>query len=84
MVYLRFIMASYVFYLFLAYLLYNLIFKFVLPVYRTTRQVKRSFKDMQSRMQGQQQQAPVQERTAKKPAAKAAAGDYIEFEEVKE
>ncbi len=75
-------MASYVFYLFLAYLLYNLIFKFVLPVYRTTRQVKRSFKDMQSRMQGQQ--PPVQERASKKPAAKAAAGDYIEFEEVKE
>ncbi|MEJ7912337.1 MAG: hypothetical protein WKF70_04230 [Chitinophagaceae bacterium] len=77
-------MASYVFYLFLAYLLYNVIFKFVLPVYRTTRQVKRSFKDMQSRMQGQGQQPPVRERSSKKPAAKASAGDYIEFEEVRE
>jgi hypothetical protein len=31
-------MLSYIFYFFLAYLAYQLVFKFILPIYRTTRQ----------------------------------------------
>ncbi len=78
-------MLTYLFYFFLAYLLYNIIFKLVLPVYRTTKQVKRSFRDMQSRMQ-----QPAQEQTPFKPVsqnratAKKTSDEYIDFEEVKE
>lgn len=59
---------------------YQLIFNFVLPIYRTTKQVRRSFRDMQERMNGQQAQAPKQ---SARPKGKPV-GDYIDFEEVKE
>ncbi len=74
-------MLLFLFYFFLAYMAYQLIVNFILPLYRTTRQVRRSFRDMQSRMNGQPsaqqpQQTPKQ---SQKPV-----GDYIDFEEVKE
>jgi hypothetical protein len=78
-------MLSYIFYCFLVYLLYNLIFKFVLPVYRTTKQVKRSFRDMQDRMQQHPGAASSNGTNGQKtPQPKTKAGDYIDFEEVKE
>jgi hypothetical protein len=74
---------KYVFYAILLYLLYQFIFKLVIPVYVTTKKVKKSFKDIQSKMQEHMQQqnnAPQQEQPA---SPKHKAGDYIEFEEVK-
>lgn len=70
-----------------AIILYKLIFNFIIPVYRTSRDIKRRFREMHQQMndnvsgfnnqQGnvgqQRQEAP------KKPADK----DYIDFEEVK-
>jgi hypothetical protein len=76
---------SLLFYAFLAYLLYRLIFNFIIPIYKTTRQVKRSFRNMQDQMrqhtdpQGQPSQNPQQ----KKPSG-GKVGDYIDFEEVKD
>ncbi len=78
-------MLSYFFYFFLAFMLYQLVFKFILPVYRTTRRVRRSFQEMQERMGGQPQSGSNQ--SFSKPHAEAKtqpAGDYIDFEEVKE
>ena len=79
-----------VFELFALYLLYKLIFDFIIPVARTTRQVKKQFSEMNNRMQEtmQQQQAPPQKTTFSKnttPATGAATkgDDYIEFEEIK-
>jgi hypothetical protein len=75
----------YLLYAFLLYLLYRLIFHFIIPVYKTTRQVKKQFRDMHGRMQdymNEQQQAP-QPPTPKQEAGKGKAGDYIDFEEVK-
>ena len=71
--------------LFLAYLAYQVIFKLVIPIYRTTRQVKRTFRDMQERMQGQASTSnPYGTNTAdSKPQRDNVGGDYIEFEEVK-
>ena len=78
-------MLSYIFYFFLAYMLYQLVFRFILPLYRTTKQVRRGFRDMQNRMSGQHTAASQQ--TASKAEAKEnrkPVGDYIEFEEVRE
>jgi hypothetical protein len=78
-------MVAYLFYFFLAYLLYRLVFNFILPVYRTTRQVKKGFRDMQERMNGNmgQPNAPHKNSNSKK-SSNPKVGDYIDFEEVKE
>ena len=76
---------NFIFFCFLAYMLYRLVFNFILPIYRTTKQVKRDFKDMQERMNpyGNQQHQPTPEETDKKKTNLDNVGDYIDFEEVK-
>ncbi len=77
-------MLQFLVYAFLAYLLYKLIFRFIIPVYRTTRQIKKSFRDMQeqmnARMGGQDPFGPPPAAAPKQPEPKK--GDYIDFEEV--
>ena len=77
-------MWTYLFYFFLAYSLYQLIFKFILPIYRTTRQIKKGFREMQGRMQGHQQEASNNRPNNNTPEKNKTVGDYIDFEEVKE
>ena len=70
----------------LIWFLYNFIFKFVVPVYRTTRQMKDKFREMQSRMQdqaGQQQEFSKTSASAPNSSSKATKEDYIDFEEIK-
>lgn len=66
------------------YLLYQFIFKLVIPVYTATRKIKKGFREMQNRMQEQmrQQQGFAPQEPAPKESGHKA-GDYIEFEEVK-
>jgi hypothetical protein len=78
-------MLRYLFFAFLIYLAYRLVFHFIIPIYKTTRQVKKQFREMHSRMQdnmGQQPpyQQPVTPATENKNQQ---TGDYIEFEELK-
>lgn len=70
--------------LFLAYLAYQVIFKLVIPIYRTTRQVRRTFREMQERMNGQTGEGKSfgSGTSAAAPKDKVG-GDYIEFEELK-
>jgi hypothetical protein len=74
------------FYGFLLYLAYRLIFNFIIPIYRTTKQVKKSFRDMQEQMHHHTdpyyQQS--QNNTSAQKSANGKTGDYIEFEEVKD
>lgn len=68
------------------YILYQFIFKLVIPVYFASRKIKKGFREMQSRMQEQMQQqqqgtAPHPETSQAEPKHKA--GDYIEFEELR-
>ena len=79
-------MLTYLFYFLLAYSLYQLIFRFILPIYRTTRQVKKGFREMQERMQqhGAAQPSRTQKNNANVRTSKEQEGDYIDFEEVKE
>ena len=71
------------------YILYQFLFKLVIPVFIATRKIKKGFREMQSRMQEQMQQQQqqqsgyTQQPEASQPDSKYKAGDYIEFEEVK-
>jgi hypothetical protein len=78
-----------VFELFALYLLYKLIFDFVIPVAKTTKQVKKQFNEMSSRMQENmhQQQQQTNNNFSKNTSTVTSSGkkndDYIEFEEIK-
>lgn len=82
---------KYIFYILLGYLLYRFITAFLIPVFRTSRQIKKQFNDIQQRMQEQmqQQQAAYQHQQKAAQANKesksngAPVGEYIDFEEVK-
>jgi hypothetical protein len=78
-------MLRYLFYAFLIYLAYRLVFHFIIPIYKTTRQVKKQFREMHSRMQDNmsQQQPYQQPATPATETKKQQAGDYIDFEELK-
>lgn len=72
--------------LFGLYLLYKLVFDFIIPISKTTKQVKKQFGEMQSRMQQQQQeQFNQQEQYNKNSTAskQKVSSDYIDFEEIK-
>jgi len=61
------------------------LFDFIIPVYRTTRRVRRGFREMHEQMNGQatesSQPSQKQNGTAKQPQPDK--GDYIDFEEIK-
>ena len=73
--------------LFMLYLLYKLVFDFIIPVVKTTKQVKKQFGDMSAQMQekmNQHQQQTNNFTAPKKPeAATSKNDDYIDFEEIK-
>ncbi|MFL5809871.1 MAG: hypothetical protein ACJ749_10150 [Flavisolibacter sp.] len=73
------------FYLFLFYMAFKLIFDFIIPVYKTTKRVRRGFKEMQNRMNQHTEHyngQNVHHRETVKDK-KAESGDYIDFEEIK-
>lgn len=77
---------SVILYALLFFFLYNLVVKVVLPVYRTTRQIKKQFSQM--KQQFQQPEAATQQAgtTSQPPPPKKGTsklGEYIDFEEVK-
>ena len=76
---------KYVLFAILAYILYQFIFKLVIPVYLASQKIKKGFREMQSRMQEQmqQQQGFTPQPSAPDSSSQSTAGDYIEFEEVK-
>jgi len=88
-------MIRYLFFAFLIYLAYRLVFHFIIPIYKTTKQVKKQFREMSARMNrsdghgrmedymSQQQQANQQTSPPQPENKKAQAGDYIDFEELK-
>lgn len=72
--------------LFLLYMLYKLVFDFIIPVARTTKQVKKQFSEMSSKMQEQMNQQQANANTYRdnhSSEKKTVSGDYIDFEEVK-
>ena len=74
----------FLFFAFLFYLAYKLVFDLIIPIYRTTRQVKRGIREMKERMG--QTPGPFQEQPqsqTRPETNKNNKGDYIEFEEIK-
>ena len=71
--------------LFMLYLLYKLIFDFIIPVVKTTKQVKKQFGEMNAQMQDKmnQQQNGNFNAAPRQTAPSAKSDDYIEFEEIK-
>jgi hypothetical protein len=72
------------------YLLYRFVFNFLLPVVRTTRQVRQQFRNMQEGMGEQQQpfnngeRVQTQQQKQQRPSGgKPPKEDYIDFEEIK-
>ncbi|MCU7550697.1 DUF4834 family protein [Chitinophagaceae bacterium LB-8] len=81
---------SILFYGFLIYLLYRLVFNFIIPIYRTTRQVKKSFRAMHEQMnqhqhqqQGNGSDTQTQQQNKGKDLNTDNVGEYIDFEEIK-
>ena len=72
----------FLFLIFLIYLAYKFVFDFLLPVYKTTRQIKKGFRNMQDQMRRQQEPFTTRERPAQQ-AEESQPGEYIDFEEVK-
>jgi hypothetical protein len=74
-------------FIFLAYVLYKLIFELIVPVYKATRRIKKDFGEMQDRMNNfmkNQQDASQQQAEPKESSSeKSKSGDYIDFEEIK-
>ncbi len=73
--------------LFLLYLAYKLIFEFIIPVYKTTKQMKQKMADLNQKMESQNRQNAAPSTSANdnasKTKGKTVAGDYIDYEEVK-
>ncbi len=68
---------------FLVYILYKLIFDFIIPVYESTKKMKKQFGDMQQKMEQDMNAANSrQSATSMQPEVKREE-DYIDFEEIK-
>jgi len=64
-------------------ILYKLIFDFIIPVFRTTRRIRKQFRDINQQMHDRmnQYQEPQPPPSQSKP--KKESKDYIDFEEIK-
>jgi Domain of unknown function (DUF4834) len=76
--------------LLLVYLLYRFIAGFLVPLYRTSRQMRQQFRDMHNHTsaggtppKAPQPGQPPQDQAANQKTGTAKVGEYIDFEEVK-
>lgn len=77
-------MIRYILFALLAWFLYNLVFRFIVPVYRTSKQMRNKFQEMQQQMQEKmKEQQGYKPQPAPKTTPSQVSGDYIDFEEVK-
>lgn len=79
-------MLKYIFWFLTIYFLYRLVFNFIIPVMRVSRQMKGQVRDFQDQMNARNQQATSQStntRTETNSQPKPKEGDYIDFEEIK-
>lgn len=85
--YLRVTMLKFFVSIFLAWLLYKLVFDLIIPGYRVTKQVRRQMSDMQNHMRQQYEQQnggqPGNQPPPPQQPKKADKGDYLDFEEIK-
>lgn len=69
------------------YILYKIIFDFIIPMYKATKEIKGKMTDMQVRMQDQQRAQEAQQKQYEqdkvKQTVKPVSEDYIDYEEMK-
>ncbi|GAB4093581.1 hypothetical protein [Flaviaesturariibacter terrae] len=78
---------TFLFWLIVAYFAFRFLFGFLIPMIRTTRQVRRSFRTMNERMNERFGTQPGENAGAQKVPPSGPAprkDDYIDFEEIKE
>jgi hypothetical protein len=79
-------MLRYIFWFLTIYFLYRLVFNFIIPVWRVSRQMKGQVRDFQEKMNAQNEPASPAYTNAAEEKTKESAGkkgDYIDFEELK-
>ena len=73
--------------LFTIYMVYKLVFGFIIPVFKTTRQMKQKMAEMHEKMREQNStthSSTAMPRHAENPTSqKPFSSDYIEYEEIK-
>lgn len=72
--------------LFVIYIIYKVVVDFIIPIYRTTSQMKSTMSKVQEQMKQQQQQQQAQASQPKDiPVQKTKVNndDYIDYEEIK-
>ena len=69
--------------LFLLYILYKIIFDFIIPIYFTTKKVKKQFGEMQQKMEAKQRQQDQEYASRQNEKAAKDKADYIDYEEIK-
>ena len=80
------LMFRFLLYFFLIYLGYQFIFNFLIPIFKTTQQVKKDVRAMHDRMNEfskTQQKSSSPQRKSPDKFSKETIGDYIDFEEIK-
>lgn len=73
----------------LIYILYKLIFDFIIPIYQTSKKVKKQFGEMHNKMQDQMNKFNAQQSASGKTAADnikqpGYKEEYIDYEEIKD
>jgi hypothetical protein len=69
--------------LFLLYLLYKFIFDFIIPVYESSKKIKKQFGEMQEKMQNDMRTYQNHQKPSQPEPSSRKEGDYIDFEEIK-
>jgi len=79
-------MFRFLLYFFLIYLGYQFIFNFLIPIFKTTQQVRKNVRAMHDRMNefaNTQQNPASPQSNSRDKSSKEPVGDYIDFEEIK-
>lgn len=82
---------KYAFLAFVFWLLYKFVFGFIVPVYQSTKHVRRQMGDIQEHLrrqyqqqeQAQRQAAQAQQQQQRSASGRSDKGDYLDFEEIK-
>ncbi|HWJ30352.1 MAG TPA: hypothetical protein VNS32_27710 [Flavisolibacter sp.] len=77
---------GFLFFAFLFYLAWRLVFDFILPIYRTTKKVRKGFRQMREQMNQhtEQYQQENPSHSNQNNNKKGGVGEYIDFEEIKD
>lgn len=72
-------MFKFVLFLIIFFFIIRFVLRFIMPVIKMTRMTQYQMNEMKKKMEGMQQQGPVNQNQQRKQVD----GDYIEYEEVK-